>query len=413
MLINASAVIFYIISSFVFHYGILSLGEALSGVENAHKKGCCAALLAVVNFALLFFVRALLLGIIINWLIMTVALYIEVRFFLKFSHLQSLFISLEVCIFILSAELFYRAFFAILTNQPLQYFDSMVTGLSVWKTVPVTLAYLLAGIVLWMYSKSQMIYALKNLFSAAKPLRFFFLNMLLAILFLVLQIFLYKSDDNTLQIKLWGLSAAAYILIGYHFAFRYAVRIATLYHFSVKNKLMEETIKNYRKEEDELREIVEYDELTGAVTRSVGERMILNKLKKGESMVICMVDLDGLKYVNDHYGHQKGDWYITTVCTELKKICRQGHDILSRYGGDEFVMAFFHVDSSEIEKRLQLLSSEVITIGKQQQLPIRISYGIAYSAAGAEFHELLAIADENMYRMKYLHKEESPEVVRG
>ncbi len=83
------------------------------------------------------------------------------------------------------------------------------------------------------------------------------------------------------------------------------------------------------------------DALTGAGNKNAYEnemKMLQNKMDKKESieLSIFMVDINNLKYVNDTFGHSKGDAYIKGCCNIIKKLCK--YSKIYRIGGDEFVV---------------------------------------------------------------------------
>ena len=84
----------------------------------------------------------------------------------------------------------------------------------------------------------------------------------------------------------------------------------------------------------------QYDGLTNLYNR-LAFLSIFNELKEepsniGKTMTIIMADLNGLKKINDTYGHVAGDQAIATVAKELKAACPYG-SICVRYGGDEML----------------------------------------------------------------------------
>ena len=101
---------------------------------------------------------------------------------------------------------------------------------------------------------------------------------------------------------------------------------------------------------------------------------------------IMMVDVNGLKKINDTYGHEKGDEAIVRTGALLKSLCRQT-DIVSRLGGDEFAILMPSTNLSQAEilyKRiLQASSSLEITVSKQGEdpscIPVHMSVGLAGS----------------------------------
>ncbi len=75
--------------------------------------------------------------------------------------------------------------------------------------------------------------------------------------------------------------------------------------------------------------------MTGIGNRAFFLEKAEDMLEKEVSMVFCYCDLDHLKYINDHFGHAEGDWYIRHFVHTVENLIRK-EDIFARVGGDEF-----------------------------------------------------------------------------
>jgi len=105
--------------------------------------------------------------------------------------------------------------------------------------------------------------------------------------------------------------------------------------------------------EQKLREYATYDELTGVFNRRVGiallEQEIRQSKREVDSFSICFVDVNGLKTVNDNWGHDEGDTLIRLVVRVIQSQLRKG-DVLCRLGGDEFLIILRHCNRSNAER---------------------------------------------------------------
>ena len=81
------------------------------------------------------------------------------------------------------------------------------------------------------------------------------------------------------------------------------------------------------------------DELTGLHNRRFCLENLEKLIAEGTEFTFCMIDLDGLKYANDNFGHGAGDEYLRTVSRQLLQSSRSS-DLICRIGGDEFVAVF-------------------------------------------------------------------------
>lgn len=154
-----------------------------------------------------------------------------------------------------------------------------------------------------------------------------------------------------------------------------------------------------------------HDELTGLYNRRFFEEFAERTLKRSkrynEKFCLAVFDLNGLKHINDTYGHQCGDRVIKLFAETLDNSFRET-DILGRYGGDEFVGIFLESDSDFLRKRLEVVAKELqdkmIYCG-EEEVPCSFSFGVAsYPADGDSYNKLVSVADKNMYDFKKAFK---------
>lgn len=149
----------------------------------------------------------------------------------------------------------------------------------------------------------------------------------------------------------------------------------------------------------------EIDALTGVATR----RTILRDLdaRLGDigagSMTALFIDLDGLKLVNDSYGHAVGDELLSLMAKRLSDATGP-HQSVGRLGGDEFLV-LAPVDSQaaarELAERILAECTEQLLVNQITMQP-RLSIGVALAQAGTSTDELIADADMAMYEAKRL-----------
>ncbi|MDL2217692.1 diguanylate cyclase [Christensenellaceae bacterium OttesenSCG-928-M15] len=148
------------------------------------------------------------------------------------------------------------------------------------------------------------------------------------------------------------------------------------------------------------------DVMTGVYNREWGLRLLneTNKsaLASSTPMSLVFIDIDGLKAVNDTFGHDTGDELIIGAVNTLKKCVRKS-DILFRYGGDEFVM-ILQCDKNYAETIMKAVDKRIADFNKQNGKPytLSISYGITEINPGddKDVEELLSEADKFMYERK-------------
>ncbi|MFN2363138.1 MAG: diguanylate cyclase, partial [Halarsenatibacteraceae bacterium] len=149
------------------------------------------------------------------------------------------------------------------------------------------------------------------------------------------------------------------------------------------------------------------DSLTGLYNRRFFEEE-LKRLDTGRQLPISivMIDVNGLKVINDTYGHKAGDKHLQKVADILKDSIRQ-EDILARWAGDEFVILMPNTDY-EAAKMLYSRIKKNCLISYQNGNPVSVAVGFAVKKnSGVNITEVLEEADKNMYKDKTLEKENS------
>lgn len=119
---------------------------------------------------------------------------------------------------------------------------------------------------------------------------------------------------------------------------------------------------------------------------------------------LIYIDLDYFKLINDKYGHPVGDMVLSEFAALLKKEARES-DILSRFGGEEFILLlpFTSMQSAiKIASRIQENIKNHTFIHKKEKIDLTLSIGIAtYEKEFASIEELIEKADKALYKAKY------------
>lgn len=145
------------------------------------------------------------------------------------------------------------------------------------------------------------------------------------------------------------------------------------------------------------------DELTGLHNRRFCLENLEKLLKSETEFTFCMIDLDGLKYANDNFGHGAGDEYLRTVARLMLQTSRST-DLICRIGGDEFAALFPNCKSQVILDKMEQLDQ---TLADQSRIfPMSVSYGVVYVSGdeSPSIHSLMEQADERMYVLKNMKK---------
>ncbi|MEG2852680.1 MAG: GGDEF domain-containing protein, partial [Hydrogenoanaerobacterium sp.] len=158
-----------------------------------------------------------------------------------------------------------------------------------------------------------------------------------------------------------------------------------------------------RVQKEQLESLAFKDELTGLFNRRYGMQMLDNLVSGKKEFTVCMVDLDGLKYVNDSKGHLVGDDYIITVANAMLEI-QDEDSVTCRVGGDEFIIIFPNYIEANAREKVNLLNKKISLI--QKGYTLSISCGIFYVSSNMSLlpETILERADEKMYLVKKAKK---------
>ncbi len=153
-----------------------------------------------------------------------------------------------------------------------------------------------------------------------------------------------------------------------------------------------------------------HDEMTGSYNRRAGIKLIEDMMNKfsetEESLTITYIDIDGLKKVNDSYGHLEGDRLITDMVT-LMNYTLNKHCHIVRIGGDEFIIACENQDKSTTLAKIQELQTSVEAFNAKHSrvYQVSFSYGLASYQHGMAVDDIIEKADQQMYRNRKLNRQ--------
>ncbi|OQX18597.1 MAG: hypothetical protein BWK76_07105 [Desulfobulbaceae bacterium A2] len=162
-----------------------------------------------------------------------------------------------------------------------------------------------------------------------------------------------------------------------------------------------------KEHEQHLQQIAHYDVLTGVPNRALlADRLsqaIAQTRRTGNLMMVCFLDLDGFKEINDTYGHEIGDFLLVEVARRLKG-CLRAEDTVVRMGGDEFVLLLLGLEREEeceaaLGRILEAIARPADIAG--HVLAVTGSLGVTlFPRDDAEAEILIRHADHAMYQAK-------------
>ncbi|MDP3341163.1 GGDEF domain-containing protein [Frigidibacter sp.] len=146
---------------------------------------------------------------------------------------------------------------------------------------------------------------------------------------------------------------------------------------------------------DTERRAAETDPLTGLLNR----RGFDARVNDGAPGAMLMLDIDGFKAVNDHFGHAVGDTVLRDAAVILSGAVRR-RDVLARLGGEEFGVFLPGLTIGDAREAAERLRSAVAGQLRAQTEPVTVSVGVAMSRPGLSRDAMIAEADRGLYAAK-------------
>jgi len=156
----------------------------------------------------------------------------------------------------------------------------------------------------------------------------------------------------------------------------------------------------------ELSNLALKDELTGLYNRrgflALAERQLKLARRSGRSLLLFFIDVDGLKEINDVFGHTEGDVALKCTAEALETTFRDS-DVIARFGGDEFAALAIEASGQSESTIRERLTEFLNSVGRQES-----NYKFSVSLGAARFdpwdqtslRDLIAEADQAMYEQK-------------
>jgi diguanylate cyclase (GGDEF)-like protein len=164
-----------------------------------------------------------------------------------------------------------------------------------------------------------------------------------------------------------------------------------------------ELLESLEKSHLEIKRLAYHDYLTGLPNRFKLQMEFEKMVKSNQQFALFFLDLDGFKHINDGYGHTIGDMLLKEVASRLTTSIIHKHVLISRFGGDEFVILTQDLSLSELEALGDLVNEVISEPYEINGIIARITTSIGISQMPEDsktFDQLIQHADQAMYDSK-------------
>lgn len=149
------------------------------------------------------------------------------------------------------------------------------------------------------------------------------------------------------------------------------------------------------------------DDLTGLLNRRgfqiLGDQLIKTAQRTRKQLFVAFSDLDGLKAINDEYGHDDGDRALVLMGQVLRKVLRDS-DLVARWGGDEFVALGLFEDTDTPLGLSERIRQSFDALNATLDLPFRLDFSTGFAVSQADqfvdLEKMIETADSRMYLEK-------------
>ena len=182
------------------------------------------------------------------------------------------------------------------------------------------------------------------------------------------------------------------------------VEVSGRYRYSANGELelvgSSHDIEERKRSDERIHHIINHDQLTGLYNRRFYEEE-MKKIDTGSMLPIAliMIDVNGLKLINDAFGHQVGDVILQNIANILKNVCNEG-EVVSRIGGDEFIILLPQTDTKKAYHLVENINAAIAKV-KIDSVILSVAIGFAIKHHMKEdINEVFRDAEDDLYRHK-------------
>ncbi len=201
----------------------------------------------------------------------------------------------------------------------------------------------------------------------------------------------------------YSLTTVLIMAVLIYFILLYAINMLTLHKFKRFADSLDETYNEILTQKKTIANKIDKDDLTGLFNRKFVQEILEGVFHTDDLQLgILFVDINGLKFVNDNFGHASGDKLINCIAKSLTRTLRED-DIAARVGGDEFIAILNNTTQEQLEGVVKRLKREIDMHDELEDFPVSVSIGakrVTDEMRSEGISKVLADADAEMRKNK-------------
>lgn len=393
-------VAFFASLAFYYFYNKFFFAFAAHSLDRPAPRPIVNVLTWLFNFSIFLALTLPETPLFVNWALIGVLLILETKVLLRTPWINSAIAAIIGALVGLCSTMIMRSSFAIALSIPLSMVNSTNT---VYKALPIAFGFLLAAFIVRCCDTTPCHRAIATILTQRRVIAFVLPSLLLGYLYLCANLLLYNNELNEVITKIWSLKSVIFVSIGTSMAILFGYRLASVLAQAQRRETLACEIAQDEQKKAQLLALAEHDALTGCFNRWYAESVLAKLLEQQKSCLVVFIDVDNLKIVNDHLGHEMGDTYIASVADALDQMRASSSDIVARFGGDEFLVILPNAPSeTALSERMNVVSVALKDTAIDKGLPFipSFSWGFAFAAPGDNASTLIERADSAMYDRK-------------
>ncbi len=322
-------------------------------------------------------------------------LMLQFKFIYNTSYRQALFGSSVFFFHISSIHVFVTISLSLIDNvPPIDYFETPTTN---FKSFFFTFVILM--LVLVVFKKLVPTERIRRVSVSKTYSGVITITALLMITYITFDSYFLISNELYPELIIISAASTIFTTIIFYFLFLFSLNLVNLHVYKRKSDKAQNSYEKLVEKRNEMQEKLNLDALTGLYNRDFIHAK-LDELCASDDIEFAVIfaDIVALKYVNDTYGHDAGDRYITRVAAAIKASIRET-DVSARVGGDEFLIILNDIDRQELTNVITRIKYNIERQNDLEEFLIRASIGCIYVESQDEHRnktDILDIADRRM-----------------